>query len=168
VNCARAEKWLSRMIDGELAPGRTRRLERHLEHCPACRERREQWQRTAFLLRGRPIPAAPPFAVAWAEVRQALGDAPGRAAAAPVSIFGSRLVWAAVTLAMVMLGLTVLWRGRFPAGAVARPGAVPGAVVEWVETELPGATPMVYQDPETGCTVIWIVTADDPANGRPG
>ncbi len=33
--------------------------------------------------------------------------------------------------------------------------------VEWVETELAGATPMVYQDTETGWTVIWVLAPEE-------
>jgi hypothetical protein len=33
---------------------------------------------------------------------------------------------------------------------------------------LPGATPMVYEDAESGTTVIWIVEANGKERGRAG
>ena len=38
--------------------------------------------------------------------------------------------------------------------------AVP-AVVESVETDLPGAMTMVYQDKDTGLTVIWVQESEN-------
>ena len=35
-----------------------------------------------------------------------------------------------------------------------------GGRVEWVETGLPGASPMVYEDIESGLVIIWVVEAN--------
>ena len=76
-------------------------------------------------------------------------------------ILGSRLKWAAAIMTLVFLGLGIAVLRHGPSAMASSP-----AEVEWVSTEVPGATTMVYQDEETGLTVIWMMEEDADENGN--
>lgn len=159
MNCWRAQRWLSEELDGALKSRRARALAEHLERCPACRAFRER----CLLLRSmarEAVPAPNLSAEAmWAEVRRAIR------AESIVAAKDLRWRWsawipiAAVTtlLALVFSGAVALWRAR---ELWSEATAMNRTQVEWVETGLPGATPMVYHDEGTGWVVIWVVEAN--------
>lgn len=166
MNCTKARKWISLDLDGELAPGRRDALQAHLDACPVCREVREQWARIGADLRARPVPQAQAPEAAWADVRRAIRLAGAREERPePAWVFGVPVRVAAVIVLVLALGIGT-WL------MVGRPGAVSAArartEVEWVETSLPGATPMVYEDAETGWTVIWVVEENGKEPRRAG
>ena len=74
-----------------------------------------------------------------------------------------RFKWAGALAAVCLLlvGVWSVWRGP---DAPPYPGAIALAdrtEVEWVETDLPDAFSMVYEDADTGLTVIWVMV-DEP------
>lgn len=168
MNCDKAQRWLSRRLDGELSPGRDARLQAHLADCPACRELESAWRALGVSLNERKIPTGPAAEAAWLDVRRAIraGEA-GPQERAPDWIFGSRWQWAFATLTLLLVVGGGWWVANRP-DARARLARQPATEVEWVETDLPGATPMVYRDEETGCTVIWIVEAEEAKDDHAG
>lgn len=165
MNCRKALHYLSLDRDGELDAGRRGRLEHHLAQCASCRAARDAWAGIGEQLRGRPVEPGPTPEAAWADVRRAIRDqAPAREdARAPVALPWLR--WAAVAAGIVILaGGVVMYR-------MAGSGGAPAAgmtQVEWVETGLPGAAPMVYEDAESGLTVIWVVESNHKEQGHAG
>lgn len=159
MNCRRSQRWLSEELDGALKARRARALAEHLKTCPACRA----FQERCLLLRSltrEAVPAPKLSAEAmWAEVRRRIH---AESATVAEDLRWKWNVWipvaaAASLFAMVFCGAVALWRAW-----ESWSGATPmrRAQVEWVETSLPGATPMVYQDEETGWVVIWVVEAN--------
>ncbi len=169
MNCRKAQQWISLELDGELAPHDAAALAMHLAACPACRQVREQWRAVGEQLRTRPVPQVQTPESAWADVRRSirLGGDTGRLAES-LHVFGLGLRWAGVILAVFGLGasLFIALHGNPKSSAqLAKAGSTE---VEWVETGLPDATPMVYEDAESGMTVIWVVENGLKEKGHAG
>lgn len=153
-------KDLSRFRDGELPHSRAEALRRAVEDSPELRRLENEFRDIGEQLRELDVPAGKPAEVAWSDVQRGLrlqdSDAEGGA-----GILGSRLKWAAAIMSTVFiaLGLAVMQAGTVTA-------TVGPAEVEWVSTEVPGASTMVYQDEETGLTVIWMMEEDTDENGN--
>jgi predicted anti-sigma-YlaC factor YlaD len=170
MNCGKAQRWLSARRDGVLAEARARRLDAHLQDCPACREVAAALGAVTQRLQGRPSPAGPTPEVAWADVQRALrlqADAPLR------EPFGSRAYspwarWARIAAALVVLGagaaLFNFLRGG--SGSVGVANAAPATQVLRVTTGLADAPTMVYEDHETGWTVVWVLPPEDGNHAR--
>ena len=156
------EQDLSRYLDGELPPERSDMLKHALAESDSLERAHADMREIGDLLRAQGVPDGKPAEVAWSDVQRAIrlagADDPG-----PARILGSRLTWAAAIMSVgfVALGLAVLQSG------VTRVAAAP-VEVEWVDTEVPGATTMVYQDEETGLTVIWMMEEDTDTDGNVG
>ncbi len=103
MRCAKARRWVSDGLDGELDARRSVRLERHLKACAACREVREEF--AAIAGDARRIGAPEPPAEAWSRIRASL--AAGRSGnPRPVASFAGRafgLRTAAVAAAAILL-----------------------------------------------------------------
>ena len=162
MNRGKAERWLSRYLDGELDARRSALIEAQLANDPALRAQAKAWRAGGERLRGL-AGGAPDPARAWGDLRTRIAEtrvdesAPGRR----MSVFGSPWSWAAAMLVLLLAatGLRVLTRGggtEANAPVAAREGTA-DEVVAWAETEVPGASTMVFRDEETGLTVIWLV-----------
>jgi predicted anti-sigma-YlaC factor YlaD len=167
MNCATSEQLLSRALDGELPANDRTALDAHLASCASCRALRDEWAGFTAMLQEPVAPVQTPEAL-WADVQRAirlrqgfggqvrLQGAQGREDEAPV--FGWRLRWAGAILAVVMLGAYGIGLGvrRQTERVVAASAPEKAAEVEFVETDVPGASTMVYEDAETGWVVVWV------------
>ncbi len=163
MNRRKAEQWISRALDGELSPGRQARLARALENDPALADLRRKWASYRELLRAAIREPAQTPEAAWQDVRRAIRLESGRKDAQPAEIrFGGRVKWAsamAVTMLLLLGGIySIQYRARHETDRVAQSDRT---IVEWVESDLPDAMSMVYEDEETGLTVIWVLTAEN-------
>lgn len=154
------EQVLSRYLDGELSPGQEEELRHALSESGDLEQLDAEFREIGNLLREQEIPPGMPGEVAWSDIRRTL-RLRETAGEAGIGILGSRLKWAAamMTLVFVLLGLAVM-RTRNTLVAVSP------AEVEWVDTDVPGATTMVYQDDETGLTVIWMMEEETDEHGN--
>jgi anti-sigma factor RsiW len=59
MNCRRTQAHFSEYVDSRLPLGRQRAVERHLEHCPTCREQVEELRALKSLLAQARRPVAP-------------------------------------------------------------------------------------------------------------
>lgn len=155
--CRNARKWISLELDGELSVRRSEKLYYHIRRCHSCRSTRDKWVGVGSLLREYVARPAQTPEAAWADVQRALrtsGQTARNTARIPAGVFSWR--WAtAAAAALALCGVLGLWwRARGPNVAVAH---APAAEVEWVETDLPGASTMVYEDGQSGWLVIWVV-----------
>jgi anti-sigma factor RsiW len=156
MKCRKAQRWISRDLDGELHGRQKAALDAHVKTCAACARVREKWGLLGIRLRETPaVPSAQTPEAAWADVRRSIRDAGGSASAGErFWVLSPGLRWAAVAAAVTVMGvaggLLALQRTRIVAAA-------PSTTVEWAETGLPGAAPMVYEDAGSGLTVIWVV-----------
>ncbi|MBN1223572.1 MAG: zf-HC2 domain-containing protein [Candidatus Aminicenantes bacterium] len=72
MNCRKAEKLLLRSLDGQLNAKEERELERHIEHCFACRQAREEYADVLDILRTTRLPELKPFF--WQRLRPRLKE----------------------------------------------------------------------------------------------
>jgi len=169
MNCKTAQKWISLKHDGELSPRRQTILEAHLAQCPACREAEAAYKALSCEFTEMDIPQAQTPEAAWADVRRRIrAESEQPAEAAEGAVWGGRLAWAAMTIAVLgVCAFVWMLMKPLPQGpAVA--AAEPATQVEWVETDLRGATPMVFEDAETGLVVIWVVEANGEEKDHAG
>ncbi len=165
MNCKKAKQWISQDLDGELHARRKVRLDAHLATCAACRGVREQWARVGLRLKAAPVAAAQTPEAAWADVRRAIRNAGATPDREVPWVLVPSMRWAVAAAMAVAIGLFIVRtiQGPGPAG-VAAVQPEQGTTVELVETDLPGAAPMVYEDAGSGLTVIWVVES----NGKEG
>jgi anti-sigma factor RsiW len=166
----RAEQLLSRGIDGELSAGERAELDRLLASDPELRKLEAEWSSYAEMLRAQPAPAAPPPDAAWADVRRAIRLDAAAKQRDESAVFGWRLAWAGVMIGLILLGFSaiLLRQALTGRGAEPRAAAEKDVEVEFVETDLPGASPMVYEDAETGWTVIWVAGLENGKENAKG
>jgi len=148
-------KRISRFIDGDLNPSARARLAQDLAQSPDLDQLQMDYTKIGELLREQEIPTGQTSEAAWTDIRRSIRVDPSSSEASSV-ILSSRLKWVAamISILFVVLGIGTV-RNLTPV-AIQQP-----TEVEWVETEVPGAMTMVYQDDETGLTVIWMMEEDD-------
>jgi len=162
----KAEKQLiSRGLDGELTAGERARLEQLLAARPEARQTLDAWDRLGDQMRRDAATiSVPDAAVAWVDIRRAIRQ---QEAAEPEGVYApgllGRLRWAGAVAALAVIGLLGwsafrLWEK--PGTPVAE-WSPPANRVEWVVAGIPGATTMIYTDPETDMTVIWMDVAQE-------
>lgn len=162
MNRDQLEELLSRDLDGDLTPSEQVHLRAAEAADPTLADLRRAWQRVGQSLHDLPAPGAPNPAVAWQDVRRAIRLAgPREAAPAPRPGFGWRLAWSggALSLALVLFVLAGRWWPAAAPAGLAR-AALRDVEVEYVESDLPGGSPMVYQDEESGWTIVWVAAAE--------
>lgn len=167
MNCHEAEELLMRALDGELPAGERRALDAHVQGCPACREAEQAWRQAGDLLRAQRVPA-PPAEVMWADVRRAIRLQDAQPEGGP--LLGWRMGWATAIVAAVFVGWIgfATWRAQRIGEARQLAEAASGPQVEWADAEMPGSSTMVYEDEESGVAVIWLLTAENGAEGPAG
>lgn len=164
MKCKTAEKWLSMSLDGELTPARQDRLNEHLATCERCRALKAQWERAGMLMR-RQVPAAVTAEHMAVDVLRASRTQPSKRQVPLVPFVFRHPVWAGAVAAVLLLAVLAVPHAFRQAPALAR--MEQGATeVEWVETDLPGAMSMVYEDQDTGLTVIWVIPPEGRENGH--
>lgn len=167
MKCEKAREWMSREFDDALDERRIERLNEHLAVCADCRDMREKWLKLRSAWRSQQPAEIPSAEAIWADVRRAIRSTKPADLREPsewwVALGLPRVLTAIAVFGLLLaVGLYHVWRQQ-PAQA-----ATMATVVEFVETELPNAAPMVYQDNETGWTVIWVVEANHKESGHAG
>ncbi|MBU1910746.1 MAG: zf-HC2 domain-containing protein [Verrucomicrobia bacterium] len=158
MNCRKARKWISLDMDGELSVGRKEHLYNHIRRCGSCNALRDRWLSLGDRLRSRVGTPVQTAEAAWADVCRTIRLEKREEAWLPGLLVGLSWRWAATVVSMLVLGAalgTGIWfRSGRAWPMIAR---APASVVEWVETGLPKASTMVYEDQESGLVVIWVV-----------
>lgn len=172
MNKQQARKWMSQALDGELSPARRRKLERWLAAHPEEQAQSADWRTVGTCIRTAANAATPlrSPAQAWAGIRATL-DEDTEATGAWQWATGHRLHWAGALMLLLLVGAGLWWRGgsssTLSTTAVAE---VDRTQVEWVDTDVEAAVPMVYTDAGSGWTVIWVSFDDEQReeNGHAG
>jgi anti-sigma factor RsiW len=162
MNREKAEELLSRAIDGELTPTEVNLLAEYRRSHPELDEVEAAWREAGRHL-SEPVALPVTPEAAWQDVRRRIRLARDVEEDRRAPVFGWRLRWAASIMVLTLLvlsGVAVLQLRRGTAPALAHE-AEQGTQVEFVETDLPGASPMVYEDAETGWVVIWVAGVED-------
>lgn len=168
MNADKARQWTSRAMDGELSSRRKQKLNRWLEAHPEEQGLMHQWRQAAICLRttvsNSPSPDTPERA--WAVIRAQLP-------ASPATPWGwwrpgsARLAWSAAFAAAAFLAMVAWWQARGPILPSVAIAAEDQTEVEWVESDVAGAMPVVYTDADTGLTVIWVSFDDERGEADP-
>ena len=158
MKCEEIEVQISALIDGELDEAGQSLVHEHLAQCESCRRTRDAFAGVGDLFRARQEEDA-----SIPSPTRIIQDA-GRGGRL-ISFSHVRRIAAALAL---LAGVTALiqYSGREPVEA---PPAAPteGVVVTDLETDLPGATLVVYKDLETDWLIIsvdgGVEETDDPS-----
>jgi anti-sigma factor RsiW len=172
--------WLTRprlgaFQDGELGPAARAKTGAHLARCPACTAELASLGRLRTALTGAlPEPPEGVWNAFWPQVRARIAATPAEApAAAPrtlwPSLVGPRLAFASTLAAVALAVVAVLapWQREEPNrpnGAPAPEAMAPGAgkvVVQSVETADPQSSVMVFNNPDSDMTVVWVFGLED-------
>ena len=157
MNRRKAEQWLSMAMDGELSPDQEARLKVWLDQHPEGRELQQEWTQYRSWINSTPQDGIKTPEAARADVERAIR----RTEDQPVPLLTPWKVWATASLVLLLiLGGIITWGTRKGSFVVAQ-DKTPMNEVEWVETDLPNASPMVYQDQESGWTVIWVMVDEE-------
>lgn len=144
---------LNAWFDGELSPAEQQRAQFLVESDPEAKAYVEELRRTREVLKA--AHAHPSHAIPeWSQFEARLE----RPRPAQVLTISRMLLTAA---AVMVLGMAVWWPLR-KAGIHQSMASEELHVerVELVETDLEGATPIVYLDQPSGWTVVWVVESD--------
>jgi len=157
---------LSRWMDGELDSRGAERLDPHVDSDDLLKETRDAWAEIGSALRmdAGPLPDASTVEADWLALeallppRQQLKSLP---ASADVKIV--RFPWVCVggfaaMAAAVTLSLSVWMHdaGNSTAGQDAFAGFDSDPSISFVETDIPGASSMMYVDESSGWTIVWV------------
>ncbi len=154
-----AQELMSQLLDGELSPANADRLNAYLEVHPKSMD----WMEAVDAIRAKntdPSPTVDDERVAQ-RVLESISPRPS-ANDAPASRSGSLLSFPkllrplAAAAALAIVGI-VSWKSLQTAPEEeAEFFAMQGSQVEFVSTDIPDASPVVYTDSETGWTVVWV------------
>jgi ferric-dicitrate binding protein FerR (iron transport regulator) len=143
---------LNAWFDGELNPAERQAIESLIATNPEARAYVEELKETRAALQGAHTASSQPTPE-WSQFQKRLEQAgrhPAKVLTFPRAIL--------TTAAIMVLGIAFWWPLR-QAGVRENVTTGEGLVerVEFVETDLEGATPVVYLDEPSGWTVVWVV-----------
>ncbi len=151
---ADAQALMSQLLDGELSPENADRLSRFLESNPDAMD----WMESSQLATGlEPELSGFDQSAQWSAVNTSIGThvEPERKSSNLIAF--PPLVKALGIAAAVAFVASFAWKNISSDPAVVTERyAASESVVEYVDTEIPDASPVVYTDAESGWTVVWV------------
>lgn len=171
MNRRKAEQWMSMAMDGELSARRQARLDVYLEKHPEVEQACGEWGNFGERLRQDPVIPPQTPAAAWQDVQRAIRLQNSDLNMVSTSIRHIALGWASAAVAAILLlaGAGVWLLGSGKQGLPVPIAVADRTQVEWIETDVPDAMSMVYEDETTGLTVIWVMMdAPDQENDHAG
>jgi anti-sigma factor RsiW len=161
MNCSQAGKALSRHLDGELPAGEVASLEKHLSSCSACRETAAEWRGYGSALRADAPNEIPDPTKAWHDIRRSLRNRENPIPTTDARPWWARpLPWAGVAATVALFTVGTFFQ-LSPSS-----GFPYGSAVESVDTDLPGASTVVYVDEETGWNIVWVLESESDPDPR--
>lgn len=108
MNCRRAEKLVSRLVDGRLKAGTAARLEEHLRVCPSCARLLADYRQLQSLMADLRLPEAEPLPYFEQRLRARLGAESKPSLWAVVERWYAAAVPVFLVVAMVLVGVLFL------------------------------------------------------------
>ncbi len=152
------KKLLSRSVDGELSALPEVKLREALESDASLKAEEAAYVEIGERRRNLEMPESPSTQKMWQDIRREIRLDAGRATESRA--LGSRLRWAGGTVAGILV-LMMAWVVMESASSGPEVYVDVPAEVEWVETDVPNASTMVYLDDDTGMTVIWLLEQEE-------
>ena len=159
-----AQLLMSRLLDGELPSKEADSLHQYLESHPEAMDWMESCNLVENAATDRTLSQDQADAAsAWESISEALSS--GNAASSEDSgnlVFFPLFFKTASIAAAITLVATLLWRNlpNNEGGEITERYAASESVVEFVDTDIPDASPVVYTDEQSGWTVVWVAEMD--------
>ena len=160
---------MSRLLDGELSPEEADSLNQYLEkHQEAI-----DWMESCNLIEGSAADkdranVQVDAASIWQSVHREISEKTEDPDNSSNLVFFPLLFKTAGIAAAIALVATLLWLNLPKDGEqMTERYAASESVIEFVDTEIPDASPVVYTDEQSGWTVVW-VTEMDPISDETG
>jgi len=150
---------LSAELDGELSPEELLKLEQALGGDAELRQQAEAWSDIGRRIGDVSDIPIPPAAEMLARIQEDIRSETTTLERGRRILFPP--VWAAAAAVLLLLLGAFLWVPRSGDAVLNWQGLAGVDDVEpglWVETHIPDSTAVVYEDEQTGVTVIWMVT----------
>ncbi len=162
MNRRKAERWISMDVDGELSSRRRSRLAGWLERHPDMKDLQDAWLLQKKILHEYiPEPVQTPEA-AWQNIRRMIRAESAGRDMVNNDMSGYRFKFAsAMAVALLMILAGIFFLQSWALEDLDMIAHMDRTEVEWVESDLPDAMSMVYEDADTGLTVIWVLTAEN-------
>ncbi len=161
MNCKQAEILLSRSLDGELdSPEQQKLLKEHLESCATCRKIENSWTTYGQYMRELEVPSPQSAVEAWQDIRNEIQGAEESPELPKTSGNpGFNWNWGIPTAIAALLVLSTALYFGLPTSNDSTESLAAGTKtkIEFLETDIPGASTMVYVDQDSGLTVLWVV-----------
>lgn len=155
LSTAQAQSLMSRLLDGELSSSEADKLHAYLERHPDAMD----WMESNQLIQTSDSEAPHVDAsAAWKDIQSELSESettpeePGKVIRFPIVY--QLLGYAAAVTLIGSLAWTSLTRSD--SHIATESYAASESVVEFVDTEIPDASPIVYTDEASGWTVVWV------------
>ena len=160
------DELLSRFVDGEVSPDEARRVREALAGDPSLQKTLAGFNTQLALHRDLPVEGTPTPEAMWQDVQRAIRNAEPEPVVRPL-LFPWRLGWAGAIVATALVAVGTYVAYRKPVEITVAAAVDTSTRVEFVEAGDADASTMVYEDAETGWTVIWVASAE-PRQGVPG
>lgn len=161
INQDQARLLMSQLLDGELSATDAELLDRYLKHNPDAQD----WMENLDLLREiqSESPSRSDHSASILSIQEAIEGTHATPKKSKLLSFSGFIRTMAAAAAIAIVG-TVAWIGLNPdAHAHYEPN-----IVEFVATDLPGASTYIYPDEETGWTVVWVDSDPVVAESKKG
>lgn len=148
---------MSQLLDGELPPQDAQRLNAYLEANPD----QMDWMESNALVTQASFPTrdtARDSTATWAAVHAAIAKEDHQEDEGKVIAFPKLFRNLSIAAAVAVVG-TIAWLNIGPADA---PFEESYASIEFVDTDIPDASPIVYTDEESGWNVVWVEQFNAP------
>ena len=166
ISEADAQSLMSQLIDGEISPEDADSLHAYLDSHPEAM----QWMESTSLIgeQAGHGTVSTDLESAWHDISEEIrGDAVKSVNSKNLLTFPMWLKGIGIAAALVITASLVWIAGPQSDSEVTERYAASESVVEFVETEIPDASPIVYTDERSGWTVVW-VTEMEPISDETG
>ncbi len=153
-----AQMMMSRLMDGELSADDADRLHQYLEANPDAID----WMESSQVIAES---AGPPVSIdsqsTWEGVQKAINEDSGNEAKPSNLIKFPSFIRVLGVAAAIALVASIVWK-NVPSSEpeITERYAASQSVVEFVDTDIPDASPVVYTDEISGWTVVWVAEMD--------
>ena len=157
LSTAQAQSLMSRLLDGELSSSDADKLHAYLERHPDAMD----WMESNQLIQDSSVDAQTVDAAsAWKDIEAALPKDESH----PIQEESGKLIRFPIVYQLLGYAAAVALIGSFAWTSLTRSDsniatesyAASESVVEFVDTEIPDASPIVYTDEASGWTVVWV------------
>lgn len=153
-----AQLMMSRLMDGELSADDADRLHQYLETNPDSIDWMESSQVVAESARP---PVSTDSQSAWVSIRKAINeDTKNEEKSSNLVKFPSLFQILGVAAAIALVASIVWTNLPSSQSEITERYAASQSVVEFVDTDIPDASPVVYTDEISGWTVVWVAEMD--------